>query len=69
MQISLHWSRNLSIRKAAALPLTFLMAWEGLVDHADIIEGQKFFGNNDNLLMTTKYEPLPNIIQQNFEPK
>lgn len=32
--------RNLSMREAAALPLTFLTAWEGLVDRANVQPGQ-----------------------------
>jgi len=31
---------NLSMREAAAIPLTFLTAWEGLVDNADVQQGQ-----------------------------
>ncbi len=31
---------NLSMREAAALPLAFITAWEGLVDRADIRAGQ-----------------------------
>jgi NADPH:quinone reductase len=32
---------NLTFREAAALPLVFLTAWEGLVDRANIHEGQR----------------------------
>lgn len=32
---------NLTLREAAALPLVFLTAWEGLVDRANVREGQK----------------------------
>jgi NADPH:quinone reductase len=32
---------NLSMREAAALPLSIITAWEGLVDRANIREGQK----------------------------
>ncbi|HEY9619835.1 MAG TPA: zinc-dependent alcohol dehydrogenase family protein [Crinalium sp.] len=32
---------NLTFREAAALPLVFLTAWEGLVDAANVREGQK----------------------------
>src|SRR5271155_2506749 len=32
---------NLSMRQAAALPLVFITAWEGLVDRANIRAGQK----------------------------
>ncbi len=32
---------NLTFREAAALPLVFLTAWEGLVDRANVHEGQK----------------------------
>ena len=32
--------RNISMREAAVLPLTFLTAWEGLVDHAKVQPGQ-----------------------------
>jgi NADPH:quinone reductase len=32
---------NLSMREAAALPLVFITAWEGLVDRANIRSGQK----------------------------
>ncbi|HEY9648826.1 MAG TPA: zinc-dependent alcohol dehydrogenase family protein [Chroococcidiopsis sp.] len=32
---------NLTFREAAALPLVFLTAWEGLVDQANVHEGQK----------------------------
>jgi NADPH2:quinone reductase len=32
---------NLTFREAAALPLVFLTAWEGLVDAANVHEGQK----------------------------
>jgi len=31
---------NLGMREAAALPLVFITAWEGLVDHADVQAGQ-----------------------------
>lgn len=31
---------RLSMRKAAAMPLIFITAWEGLVDRADVKEGQ-----------------------------
>lgn len=34
---------NLSMREAAALPLTFLTAWEGLVDRAGVKAGSKVF--------------------------
>jgi NADPH:quinone reductase len=33
--------RNIGMRAAAALPLVFITAWEGLVDRAQIREGQK----------------------------
>jgi NADPH2:quinone reductase len=33
--------RNLSAREAAAIPLVFITAWEGLVDRALVHEGQK----------------------------
>jgi NADPH2:quinone reductase len=33
--------RNLSMREAAALPLVFITAWEGLVDRARVRAGQK----------------------------
>ncbi len=33
--------KNLSMREAAALPLVFLTAWEGLVDRADLQAGQR----------------------------
>jgi NADPH2:quinone reductase len=33
--------RNIGMREAAALPLVFITAWEGLVDRANIREGQK----------------------------
>ena len=33
--------RNISMREAAALPLIFITAWEGLVDRAHIRAGQK----------------------------
>jgi NADPH2:quinone reductase len=32
---------NLTLREAATLPLVFLTAWEGLVDRANVREGQK----------------------------
>jgi NADPH:quinone reductase-like Zn-dependent oxidoreductase len=32
---------NLTMREAAAIPLAFITAWEGLVDHADVHAGQK----------------------------
>ncbi|MEE3718508.1 zinc-dependent alcohol dehydrogenase family protein [Tumidithrix elongata RA019] len=32
---------NLTFREAAALPLVFLTAWEGLVDQANVHDGQK----------------------------
>jgi len=32
---------NLSMREAAALPLVFITAWEGLVDRAKVARGQK----------------------------
>lgn len=32
---------NLTIREAAAIPLAFITAWEGLVDRADVREGQR----------------------------
>lgn len=32
---------NLTMREAAALPLVFITAWEGLVDRADLQSGQK----------------------------
>lgn len=34
---------NLSMREAAALPLVFLTAWEGLVDRANVQRGQRVF--------------------------
>lgn len=36
-----HKPKNLSIRQAAALPLSTITAWEGLVDRAKVHEGQK----------------------------
>ena len=32
--------KNLSMREAAALPLIFITAWEGLVDRANVLEGK-----------------------------
>ncbi|MBB3214880.1 NADPH:quinone reductase-like Zn-dependent oxidoreductase [Herbaspirillum sp. Sphag1AN] len=36
-----HQPGNISMREAAALPLIFITAWEGLVDHANVHAGQK----------------------------
>jgi len=36
-----HKPRTLSLREAAAMPLVFLTAWEGLVDRAKVGAGQK----------------------------
>jgi NADPH:quinone reductase-like Zn-dependent oxidoreductase len=36
-----HQPRNMSMREAAALPLVFITAWEGLVDRARVKTGQK----------------------------
>jgi NADPH:quinone reductase len=36
-----HKPKNLSMRQAAALPLSVITAWEGLVDRADVQSGQK----------------------------
>lgn len=36
-----HKPKNLSMREAAALPLVFLTAWEGLVDRAQVKAGDK----------------------------
>lgn len=36
-----HKPRNLSMREAAALPLVFITAWEGLVDRANVQAGHK----------------------------
>lgn len=36
-----HKPRNMSMREAAALPLVFITAWEGLVDRAHVHSGQK----------------------------
>jgi NADPH:quinone reductase-like Zn-dependent oxidoreductase len=36
-----HKPANLSLREAAALPLAFITAWEGLVDRAKVRAGQK----------------------------
>jgi NADPH:quinone reductase-like Zn-dependent oxidoreductase len=36
-----HKPRNISMREAAALPLIFITAWEGLVDRAQVKAGQK----------------------------
>jgi NADPH:quinone reductase-like Zn-dependent oxidoreductase len=36
-----HTPENLSLRQAAALPLIFITAWEGLVDRATVRSGQK----------------------------
>jgi NADPH:quinone reductase-like Zn-dependent oxidoreductase len=33
--------KNLTMRQAAALPLSFITAWEGLVDRAGVREGQR----------------------------
>ncbi|MNR76154.1 Zinc-type alcohol dehydrogenase-like protein [compost metagenome] len=33
--------RNISMREAAALPLIFITAWEGLVDRAQVSQGKK----------------------------
>jgi NADPH2:quinone reductase len=33
--------KNFTMRQAAALPLSFITAWEGLVDHARVRAGQK----------------------------
>lgn len=35
-----HKPKNLSMRQAAALPLSVITAWEGLVDRAEVHEGQ-----------------------------
>jgi len=36
-----HKPKNLSMREAAALPLSTITAWEGLIDRADVHAGQK----------------------------
>ncbi|ASY79785.1 quinone oxidoreductase [Pectobacterium polaris] len=36
---------NLTMREAAALPLVFLTAWEGLVDHAGVRKGDRVLVN------------------------
>lgn len=36
-----HKPRNLSMKEAAAIPLVFITAWEGLVDRAQVQAGQK----------------------------
>lgn len=36
---------NLTMREAAALPLVFLTAWEGLVDHAHVSQGDRVLVN------------------------
>lgn len=36
-----HKPKNLSMRQAAALPLSLITAWEGLVDRANVHAGQK----------------------------
>ena len=36
-----HKPKNLSMREAAALPLSTITAWEGLIDRADVHTGQK----------------------------
>jgi NADPH:quinone reductase-like Zn-dependent oxidoreductase len=36
-----HKPRNLSMRQAAALPLSVITAWEGLVDRADVTSGER----------------------------
>ena len=36
-----HKSRSLSMRQAAALPLSIITAWEGLVDRANVHPGQR----------------------------
>ncbi len=36
---------NLSMREAAALPLVFLTAWEGLVNHAHVSQGHRVLVN------------------------
>jgi len=36
-----HKPKSLSLREAAALPLSTITAWEGLVDRANVHEGQK----------------------------
>ncbi|MDB5989461.1 MAG: quinone oxidoreductase [Herbaspirillum sp.] len=40
-QLLAHKPRNFTMREAAALPLIFITAWEGLVDHAKITAGKK----------------------------
>lgn len=40
-QLLAHKPKNLSMREAAALPLVFITAWEGLVDRARIKPGQR----------------------------
>lgn len=40
-QLLAHKPRNMSMREAAALPLVFITAWEGLVDRARVQAGQK----------------------------
>lgn len=40
-QLLAHKPRNISLRQAAAMPLVFLTAWEGLVDRARVGAGHK----------------------------
>lgn len=40
-QLVAHKPRSLSMREAAALPLVFITAWEGLVDRANVRAGQQ----------------------------
>lgn len=40
-QLLAHKPRNISMREAAALPLVFITAWEGLVDRAHVQAGKK----------------------------
>lgn len=49
--------KNLSMREAAALPLTFLTAWEGLVDHASVKAG-------DNVLVQGGFGGVGHMVVQ-----
>ncbi|MEH2557527.1 NADPH:quinone reductase-like Zn-dependent oxidoreductase [Bradyrhizobium algeriense] len=52
---------NLTMREAAALPLVFITAWEGLVDRARVREGQKSPGSGSRRCWPNGYPDRPGL--------
>src|SRR5215469_3479603 len=63
-----HKPRNLSMRQVAALPLSVITAWEGLVDRARVHAGQSLSTPEPEGLATSRFRSLAPSEQRSSPP-